>query len=76
MNVRLRNKLYPLLSIHTLCIIAIIAGSALPDFDVLWHSHRGWTHNILVPISVLFIVVGAYIGGQSKSWFLGRANAK
>jgi membrane-bound metal-dependent hydrolase YbcI (DUF457 family) len=55
-----------LFNLRTLAVGVIIAGSMLPDFDVFWHSHRGWTHNLAIPVSILFCMGFTYFGGQGK----------
>mgnify|MGYP001593538083 FL=1 len=51
--------------------LAIIFGSLAPDFDVLWHGHKGWTHNPYIPMGVCLAMVVLIIGQLA---YLSRQN--
>lgn len=56
--------------------LAIVLGSLAPDFDLLWHGHRGWTHNpyiyvgVCICVSVVAIIGFAFTGRLRKGGVL------
>ena len=53
--------------ITTSAVLAIVLGSHAPDLDILWHGHKGWTHNPLVPMGVCLAMAVLIIGGIAYS---------
>ncbi len=85
MNVDYRKRSYPSLRVkmrlftRLFCIgmVAIAAGSWLPDIDHLFKGQgRTWGHHLPVPAIICGIVVVALIGRQVRARILEYAHSR